>query len=367
MIENVLILLFVSLQARVRPDYGGLEHVLPHEINVQYAEDITRYRVERRDLPRHLSRLGYRGLTVEFARLQAALGREQPKTSVVGTQHPACNRNDELLPCELNNSERECDLCSVRLAHIRLMIASGGKLSSHRNLKFSMCWYYNDLFSAVLRQMLFSSYYIVLICLVNCFDMSNTRFFPQMCRSSFFFFFFFVWKHVFFISSLSLFDSLLLFCVDDENRIIISGWTGDYINASSVEGFGMDGEFIATQSPLPETVQDFWAMVWQSRTHTIVMLARNDEFDGEDVVRYWPGPDERFTYGEVSVMHDGYDPATSIRPWAIRYFKMSVVSRTFSGLRVFLLMAHLPVQSAVMSSLVWKLFLLVCRFHGTNY
>ena len=128
MIENVLILLFVSPQARVRPDYGGLEHVLPHEINVQYAEDITRYRVERRDLPRHLSRLGYRGLTVEFARLQAALGREQPKTSVVGTQHPACNRNDELLPCELNNSARECDLCSVRLAHIRLMIASGGNL-----------------------------------------------------------------------------------------------------------------------------------------------------------------------------------------------------------------------------------------------
>ena len=39
-----------------------------------------------------------------------------------------------------------------------------------------------------------------------------------------------------------------------------------------VLGFQHSHEYIATQGPLPETTLDFWRMVWQSDTTTIVMV-----------------------------------------------------------------------------------------------
>ena len=30
--------------------------------------------------------------------------------------------------------------------------------------------------------------------------------------------------------------------------------------------------FLATQGPLPETISDFWRMVWEQNSRTIVML-----------------------------------------------------------------------------------------------
>ena len=36
-------------------------------------------------------------------------------------------------------------------------------------------------------------------------------------------------------------------------------------------------EYIATQGPLPHTVNDFWRMVWEQRCATIVMLTHCTE------------------------------------------------------------------------------------------
>ena len=45
-----------------------------------------------------------------------------------------------------------------------------------------------------------------------------------------------------------------------------------YINANHVAGFQSDKEWIVTQGPLPNTIEDFWWLVWEYDCKNIVML-----------------------------------------------------------------------------------------------
>uniref|UniRef100_A0A673G0M3 Protein tyrosine phosphatase receptor type Q n=1 Tax=Sinocyclocheilus rhinocerous TaxID=307959 RepID=A0A673G0M3_9TELE len=62
----------------------------------------------------------------------------------------------------------------------------------------------------------------------------------------------------------------------------------DYINASFVSGYLCPNEFIATQGPLPSTVADFWRMIWETGTKTIVMLTQCFEKGRVRCHQYWP-------------------------------------------------------------------------------
>ncbi|KAB5555765.1 hypothetical protein PHYPO_G00037870 [Pangasianodon hypophthalmus] len=90
----------------------------------------------------------------------------------------------------------------------------------------------------------------------------------------------------------------------DFNRVILSMRRGqeftDYINASFIDGYRQKDYFIATQGPLPHTVDDFWRMVWEWKCHSIVMLTELQEREQDKCCQYWPAEDS-VKYGDYTV------------------------------------------------------------------
>ena len=62
----------------------------------------------------------------------------------------------------------------------------------------------------------------------------------------------------------------------DHSRVKLTPVKGvpgsDYINANFLEGYQKKKAYIATQGPLEHTIEDFWRMVWEQGTKTIVMV-----------------------------------------------------------------------------------------------
>ncbi|XP_028728862.1 phosphatidylinositol phosphatase PTPRQ [Peromyscus leucopus] len=76
----------------------------------------------------------------------------------------------------------------------------------------------------------------------------------------------------------------------------------DYINASYVSGYLCPNEFIATQGPLPGTVGDFWRMVWETRSKTLVMLTQCFEKGRIRCHQYWPEDNKPVTvFGDIVI------------------------------------------------------------------
>ncbi|KAL3172893.1 hypothetical protein MRX96_012639 [Rhipicephalus microplus] len=64
----------------------------------------------------------------------------------------------------------------------------------------------------------------------------------------------------------------------DHSRVVLQPIEGipgsDYINANYCDGYRRRNAYIATQGPLPETCGDFWRMVWEQHSVTIVMMTK---------------------------------------------------------------------------------------------
>ncbi|KAJ3647514.1 hypothetical protein Zmor_019387 [Zophobas morio] len=88
----------------------------------------------------------------------------------------------------------------------------------------------------------------------------------------------------------------------DDTRVILQGNSeGDYINANYVDGYDVPKAFIATQAPLPSTVDDFWYMIWQDNVKIIVMLTEIEENGRVKSEKYWPEDNSRFRFGNFLV------------------------------------------------------------------
>ncbi|XP_069934713.1 receptor-type tyrosine-protein phosphatase F isoform X7 [Oryctolagus cuniculus] len=108
----------------------------------------------------------------------------------------------------------------------------------------------------------------------------------------------------------------------DHSRVILTSIDGvpgsDYINANYIDGYRKQNAYIATQGPLPETTGDFWRMVWEQRTATVVMMTRLEEKSRVKCDQYWPVRGTE-TYGLIQVtLLDTVELATyTVRTFAL--------------------------------------------------
>ncbi|XP_034239838.1 formin-like protein 20 isoform X2 [Thrips palmi] len=108
----------------------------------------------------------------------------------------------------------------------------------------------------------------------------------------------------------------------DFSRVILSEYAGttgsDYINANFIRGASGSPAYIASQGPLPHTVNDFWRMVVECEVHVIIMACNEDEAG-----KYWVDREEEVKqYGMVRIrLIQGSDvcPDFSVRTIKLEY------------------------------------------------
>nr|XP_055070301.1 receptor-type tyrosine-protein phosphatase T isoform X16 [Misgurnus anguillicaudatus] len=99
------------------------------------------------------------------------------------------------------------------------------------------------------------------------------------------------------------YGNIIAYPTDDHTRVRLQPLDGDphsdYINANYIDGYHRPRHYIATQGPMQETVRDFWRMIWQENSASIVMVTNLVEVGRVKCVRYWP--DETEVYGDIKV------------------------------------------------------------------
>ncbi|XP_052327008.1 receptor-type tyrosine-protein phosphatase kappa-like isoform X4 [Oncorhynchus keta] len=80
--------------------------------------------------------------------------------------------------------------------------------------------------------------------------------------------------------------------------ITIDGESSNYVNAALMDSYRQPAAFIVTQHPLPNTVKDFWRLVYDYGCTSLVMLNEIDLAQG--CPQYWP-EEGTLRYGPVQV------------------------------------------------------------------
>uniref|UniRef100_A0A673G6K9 protein-tyrosine-phosphatase n=1 Tax=Sinocyclocheilus rhinocerous TaxID=307959 RepID=A0A673G6K9_9TELE len=114
----------------------------------------------------------------------------------------------------------------------------------------------------------------------------------------------------------------LFVCVsDDHSRVRLQPLEGeqssDYINANYVDGYHRPNHYIATQGPMQETIYDFWRMVWQENTATIVMVTNLVEVGRVKCCKYWPDDTEIYRDMKVTLIETQLLSEYVIRTFAV--------------------------------------------------
>nr|XP_037855248.1 receptor-type tyrosine-protein phosphatase eta isoform X3 [Chlorocebus sabaeus] len=102
--------------------------------------------------------------------------------------------------------------------------------------------------------------------------------------------------------------------------------TDDYINANYMPGYHSKKDFIATQGPLPNTLKDFWRMVWEKNVYAIIMLTKCVEQGRTKCEEYWPSKQAQ-DYGDITV---ALTSEIVLPEWTIRDFTVKNIQTSES-------------------------------------
>ncbi|VDM11535.1 unnamed protein product [Wuchereria bancrofti] len=90
----------------------------------------------------------------------------------------------------------------------------------------------------------------------------------------------------------------------DKFRVVLRwpGVTDDYIHANYVATPINEKRFICTQGPMPNSVIDFWHMVVQEESDSIVMLTNTIEKGLNKCEQYWPNDaGQKSSFGDITI------------------------------------------------------------------
>jgi len=117
----------------------------------------------------------------------------------------------------------------------------------------------------------------------------------------------------------------------DDTRVVLShtGVVGsDYINANYIDGWRRERAFIATQAPVPGSIQDFWRMIWEENSSIIVMATREVEMGKVKCHKYWPDEGGVVQCGAVEVSFVSYQDVNT--DFGVRKLLLTDMQRTQS-------------------------------------
>ncbi|KAJ8321576.1 hypothetical protein KUTeg_000867 [Tegillarca granosa] len=106
----------------------------------------------------------------------------------------------------------------------------------------------------------------------------------------------------------------------DRSRVKFTEERDNYINASYIQNFknksGQD--FIVTQHPLRNTIEDFWTMIWEQNVSAIIMLTPQNDGFKNSYEKYFPSePQSSKQYGAVNV--------ETLTKWCIQMTELSSI------------------------------------------
>ncbi|XP_044288204.1 receptor-type tyrosine-protein phosphatase C isoform X2 [Varanus komodoensis] len=109
-------------------------------------------------------------------------------------------------------------------------------------------------------------------------------------------------------------------CDDEPNR---------YINASYIPGYWLHSAIIAAQGPLPETIGDFWSMVFQRKVKVIVMLTELKDDTQELCAQYWEEGQKRYDDFLVELKEVNCCSSYTVRTFQLTHVKRKETHEVF--------------------------------------
>ncbi|XP_074788091.1 receptor-type tyrosine-protein phosphatase T-like [Athene noctua] len=130
-----------------------------------------------------------------------------------------------------------------------------------------------------------------------------------------------------------------------------------YINAVFANTYSEEDRLIVTQLPLPNTMVDFWSLVWDYTCTSVVVLNQLQELD-KTYVEFWPTQGEA-AYGRFHIHLISEEPGVGFTAWTLALTnrqqpKKSALEVRFWQLKDWPMQQHLPPHPATIISLLGK-------------